>query len=213
MGRAIVRNPKVFLFDEPLSNLDAKLRGQMRVEIKRLQRSLGVTSIYVTHDQLEAMTLADLLVVMNAGEIEQIGPPLELYSHPKTVFVAGFIGAPAMNFVAVRANGRGLGAEGGGLAGGEGVVIPAAGAPLGIRPEHLAPFAGGQASGGISLEITVAAVEAVGAETYVYGQLPAGKEIVLRLADRAPDVGSRLTVAAPRERLHLFDLERGRRLQ
>ncbi|MGQ0675960.1 MAG: sn-glycerol-3-phosphate ABC transporter ATP-binding protein UgpC, partial [Rhodospirillales bacterium] len=102
MGRAIVRDPKVFLFDEPLSNLDAKLRVQMRVEIKRLQRSLGVTSIYVTHDQVEAMTLADRLVVMNAGRAEQIGTPMELYNHPASLFVAGFIGSPAMNFLDVR---------------------------------------------------------------------------------------------------------------
>ena len=101
MGRAIVRNPKVFLFDEPLSNLDAKLRGQMRVEIKNLQRALGVTSVYVTHDQLEAMTLADLLVVMNAGLVEQSGNPLDIYEKPASTFVASFIGAPPMNLLAV----------------------------------------------------------------------------------------------------------------
>ena len=213
MGRAIVRNPKVFLFDEPLSNLDAKLRGQMRVEIKRLQRSLGVTSIYVTHDQLEAMTLADILVVMNAGQVEQIGPPLELYSHPKTVFVAGFIGAPAMNFVAVRSNGAGLEAQGGGLAGGEGIALPELGALLGVRPEHLSPLAPGQRpNSGVALDIIVGAVEAVGAETYVYGQLPGGKEIVVRLSDSAPSVGARMTVGTTRERLHLFEVEHGHRL-
>jgi sn-glycerol 3-phosphate transport system ATP-binding protein len=149
---------------------------------------------------------------MNAGEVEQIGPPLELYSHPKTIFVAGFIGAPAMNFVPVRANGRGLEAEGGGLAGGEGVTVPHGGALLGVRPEHLAPISRGAMAGGVTLDITVGAVEAVGAETYVYGQMPAGKEIVLRLADGAPAVGARMTIGAPRERLHLFDVERGRRL-
>jgi sn-glycerol 3-phosphate transport system ATP-binding protein len=213
MGRAIVRNPKVFLFDEPLSNLDAKLRGTMRVEIKRLQRSLGVTSIYVTHDQLEAMTLADLLVVMNAGQVEQIGPPLDLYTHPASVFVAGFIGAPAMNFVTVQANGVGLAAVDGGLAGGEGIKIPSGGALLGVRPEHLSLLASGaRPNGGIALEVTVAAVEAVGAETFVYGQLPGAKEVVVRLAEGAPEVGSRVVVGAARERLHLFDLDRGRRL-
>ncbi len=108
MGRAIVRNPKVFLFDEPLSNLDAKLRGQMRVEIKNLQRQLGVTSVYVTHDQLEAMTLADTLVVMNAGSVEQIGAPLDIYEQPASTFVASFIGAPPMNLVHVTANSTGL---------------------------------------------------------------------------------------------------------
>src|SRR3982750_1421763 len=102
MGRAIVRDPKVFLFDEPLSNLDAKLRVQMRVEIKRLQQELGTTSLYVTHDQVEAMTLADRLIVMNAGNVDQIGRPLDLYEHPATRFVAGFIGSPAMNFMSCR---------------------------------------------------------------------------------------------------------------
>src|SRR5712691_2664788 len=108
MGRAIVRDPKVFLFDEPLSNLDAKLRVQMRVEIKRLQQELGTTSLYVTHDQVEAMTLADRLVVMNAGNVDQIGPPLDLYARPATVFVAGFIGSPAMNLVAGRFDPQGV---------------------------------------------------------------------------------------------------------
>src|SRR3984885_6237365 len=108
MGRAIVRDPKVFLFDEPLSNLDAKLRVQMRVEIKRLQQELRVTSLYVTHDQVEAMTLADRLIVMNAGNADQIGPPLDLYEHPATAFVAGFIGSPAMNLVEGRFDGAGV---------------------------------------------------------------------------------------------------------
>src|SRR5712664_3896298 len=108
MGRAIVRDPKVFLFDEPLSNLDAQLRVQMRVEIKRLQQELGTTSLYVTHDQVEAMTLADRLIVMNAGNVDQIGPPLDLYEQPATVFVAGFIGSPAMNLLAGQLDGRGV---------------------------------------------------------------------------------------------------------
>src|SRR5438094_5846432 len=108
MGRAIVRDPKVFLFDEPLSNLDAQLRVQMRVEIKRLQQELGTTSLYVTHDQVEAMTLADRLVVMNAGNVDQIGRPLDLYERPATAFVAGFIGSPAMNLVGGRLDGSGV---------------------------------------------------------------------------------------------------------
>ena len=108
MGRAIVRDPKVFLFDEPLSNLDAQLRVQMRVEIKQLQQELGTTSLYVTHDQVEAMTLADRLIVMNAGNADQIGPPLDLYERPATMFVAGFIGSPAMNLLGARLDaGRG----------------------------------------------------------------------------------------------------------
>src|SRR5437762_1647714 len=137
MGRAIVRDPKVFLFDEPLSNLDAKLRVQMRVEIKRLQQDLATTAIYVTHDQVEAMTLADRLVVMNAGNVDQIGPPLDLYERPATVFVAGFIGSPAMNLVAGQF-------DPGGVAIGD-LVLPLdgqAGEPgrkvtIGLRPEHL----------------------------------------------------------------------------
>ena len=106
MGRAIVRNPKVFLFDEPLSNLDAKLRVQMRTEIKKLHQLVPTTTVYVTHDQVEAMTLADRVVVMNGGVIEQVGPPQELYHHPATRFVAGFIGSPAMNFLPARVRGR-----------------------------------------------------------------------------------------------------------
>src|SRR5580693_1594940 len=137
MGRAIVRDPKVFLFDEPLSNLDAQLRVQMRVEIKRLQQELGTTSLYVTHDQVEAMTLADRLIVMNAGNADQIGPPLELYERPATAFVAGFIGSPAMNLVEGKLNS-------GAVVIGD-VSLPvaaatgAAGRPvlIGLRPEHL----------------------------------------------------------------------------
>jgi sn-glycerol 3-phosphate transport system ATP-binding protein len=210
MGRAIVRKPAVFLFDEPLSNLDAKLRGQMRVEIKKLQRSLGVTSIYVTHDQLEAMTLADTLVVINLGEIEQIGAPMELYQKPASSFVAGFIGAPAMNFIPVKQSADGLVAEGGGLKGGKGLVLPDDGALLGIRPEHLS-LDGGRESD-VSLSIEVTAVEIAGAETFVYGNLPRGKEIIVRLSENIPSVGAKITAHASREQLHLFDTGRGRRL-
>src|SRR5438094_98749 len=139
MGRAIVRDPKVFLFDEPLSNLDAQLRVQMRVEIKRLQQELGTTSLYVTHDQVEAMTLADRLVVMNAGNVDQIGPPLDLYERPATVFVAGFIGSPAMNLVAGRLQPDGVAI--GELIIAPGLRIGEAGRPVtvGLRPEHLEP--------------------------------------------------------------------------
>src|SRR6188508_638144 len=143
MGRAIVRDPQVFLFDEPLSNLDAKLRVQMRTEIKELHQRLKTTSIYVTHDQIEAMTMADKIVVMNGGRVEQIGTPLELYDQPANLFVAGFIGSPAMNFLKgeVRANGSA------GFVGPNGVKLPLASAPAnadgkpavyGIRPEHFA---------------------------------------------------------------------------
>src|SRR3984893_3480516 len=164
MGRAIVRDPKVFLFDEPLSNLDAKLRGQMRVEIRRLQQSLATTSIYVTHDQVEAMTLADMLVVMNVGKVEQIGAPLDLYETPATLFVAQFIGAPPMNIIEIAP-----GAVPAGVGGVDALPIPPPGARLGVRPEHLAVVANGSApADGIRLDLAINAVEAVGAETYVY---------------------------------------------
>ena len=126
MGRAIVRNPKVFLFDEPLSNLDAKLRVQMRTEIKRVHQKVKTTTVYVTHDQVEAMTLADRVVVMNGGKIEQIGTPNDLYHHPKTRFVAGFIGSPAMNFVPARLETNGSGPERAAI---RHAVIPGAGKP------------------------------------------------------------------------------------
>src|SRR5688572_30429176 len=146
MGRAIVREPAVFLFDEPLSNLDAKLRVQMRLEIKRLQRELAVTSIYVTHDQVEAMTLADRLIVMNAGVADQIGTPMDVYENPASTFVAGFIGSPSMNFLKAKVNGDGRAIE---LVGVRlQLARPTAAAPgtavtLGVRPEHLLPSADG----------------------------------------------------------------------
>ncbi len=148
MGRAIVRRPAAFLFDEPLSNLDAKLRVSTRVEIKKLQKSLGTTSIYVTHDQLEAMTLADMLVVMNGGKVDQIGPPLEVYQRPATTFVATFIGAPAMNLLKMS------GAEPALLLGNG--TIPTEGAIIGIRPEDLELTAAGAKPGeAIGLPLTV----------------------------------------------------------
>jgi multiple sugar transport system ATP-binding protein len=141
MGRAIVRKPQVFLFDEPLSNLDAKLRVAMRTEIKALHQRLKTTSVYVTHDQIEAMTMADKIVVMNAGKVEQIGTPLELYDHPANLFVAGFIGSPAMNFIPEKRNGKDV--------------------LVGIRPEHLAI-----ASDGLAAEVVV--VEPTGADTQIF---------------------------------------------
>jgi len=160
MGRAIVRKPAVFLFDEPLSNLDAKLRVQMRLEIKQLQRQLGVTSLYVTHDQVEAMTLADRMVVMNAGEADQIGAPLAVYADPRTLFVAGFIGSPPTNTIdAARF----------------GVAAPA-GAVLGVRPEHLELVAPG--SGRADGRVLYA--EALGAETLVHLRLDSGEIVTVR---------------------------------
>lgn len=199
MGRAIVRNPKVFLFDEPLSNLDAKLRGQMRVEIKNLQRNLGVTSVYVTHDQLEAMTLADVLVVMNAGLVEQSGAPLDIYEKPASTFVASFIGAPPMNLLPLRSGQL------------EGAVtlpaVPANAATLGFRPEdcEVRAEADGIASdGALRLMAKVEGVEPVGAESFLYCQA-AGGRIVVRVPGRtAVQPGDQLPVFARREKLHFF---------
>src|ERR1700726_1524188 len=161
MGRAIVRQPKVFLFDEPLSNLDAKLRIAMRVEIRKLQRRLNTTSIYVTHDQLEAMTLADILVVMNGGEVEQIGNPLEIYQKPAMTFVASFIGAPPMNLMPLRSD------EIRSQLTADSRATDQAGI-LGIRPEDFV-VSSDAVAGGVALDLTVEAIERVGPETFIYG--------------------------------------------
>ncbi|MER8479424.1 sn-glycerol-3-phosphate ABC transporter ATP-binding protein UgpC [Mesorhizobium sp. M1163] len=204
MGRAIVRNPKVFLFDEPLSNLDAKLRGQMRVEIKNLQRSLGVTSVYVTHDQLEAMTLADILVVMNSGLVEQIGAPLDVYEKPASTFVASFIGAPPMNLLAL------TGASPGSVLT-DGTVIGSApgqskAVTLGFRPEDAdITFTAEAPAGALALPATVEAVEPVGAESFLHCAA-AGSRIVVRVSGRASaKPGDKLRVVARSEKLHWFD--------
>ncbi|MCG7504485.1 sn-glycerol-3-phosphate import ATP-binding protein UgpC [Mesorhizobium retamae] len=207
MGRAIVRNPKVFLFDEPLSNLDAKLRGQMRVEIKNLQRSLGVTSVYVTHDQLEAMTLADILVVMNAGLVEQMGAPLDIYEKPASTFVASFIGAPPMNLLAIAAKPNSpVDTAEKVLANGEGLEIsaPAHAATLGFRPEDADVISEGT-TGSLKLSATVEAVEPVGAESFLYCAA-AGGRIVVRVSGRAAaKPGDQLKVMVPAGKLHWFD--------
>jgi sn-glycerol 3-phosphate transport system ATP-binding protein len=204
MGRAIVRNPKVFLFDEPLSNLDAKLRGQMRVEIKNLQRALGVTSVYVTHDQLEAMTLADQLVVMNGGLVEQIGDPLDIYEKPASTFVASFIGAPPMNLLTLTPGQPPSLADG----------TPVGFAPaesgsatiLGFRPEDADITHGAQApQGALAIPAMVEAVEPVGAESFLYCAA-AGSRIVVRVSGRAvAKPGDQLRVVAKAEKLHWFD--------
>ncbi len=207
MGRAIVRDPKVFLFDEPLSNLDAQLRVQMRVEIKQLQQELGTTSLYVTHDQVEAMTLADRLVVMNAGNADQIGPPLDLYERPATIFVAGFIGSPAMNL---------LGAQlaPGGVALGD-VLLPLNAAngdagrkvTIGLRPEHLDLAADGPIS------IRTELLERLGADTMLHGRLPDGTRLVARAPGTlALNLGETVRLAIRPEHIHLFNAETGRRL-
>ncbi|MBO6560569.1 MAG: sn-glycerol-3-phosphate import ATP-binding protein UgpC [Nisaea sp.] len=212
MGRAIVREPAVFLFDEPLSNLDAKLRVQMRVEVKKLQRQLGTTSLYVTHDQVEAMTMADRLVVMNAGVAEQIGTPIEVYDKPASKFVAAFIGSPSMNFMEARI-------ESGEAVLKDGVRLPLNGSAgnvsegqtvsLGIRPEHFEPGGDGH---GLALKIDL--VEHLGADTLVHGHTGGKKALTtVRLSGhRHLNSGETMHLAAAPERLHLFDPESGRRL-
>jgi ABC-type sugar transport system ATPase subunit len=196
IGRAIVRDPRVFLFDEPLSNLDAKLRIQMRVELETLHKQLNATMIYVTHDQVEAMTMADEIVVLNEGRVEQVGAPLELYRHPRTVFVAGFIGAPSMNFLAVTA-------ADGALRYGPHVLplaVPDA-ALLGVRPEHV----GITALGAGTLDATVEVKEALGGESYFYLRTAQGDRLVVRADGEHPAAAGDVVglVLAPR-RLHLF---------
>ncbi len=208
MGRAMVRRPKVFLYDEPLSNLDAKLRVQMRLELRRLHEQLGATSVLVTHDQQEAMTLADHLVVMNAGRVEQTGTPRAVYERPASLFVAGFLGAPAMNLIPAEL-----------MPGGE--VVKLAGGPLlrlagrivhrnaavtlGIRPEHVT-------GGPIEAEVTM--VEDLGSSALVHARLPGGTGIACHVAaEAAPGRGSRIGLEMPANRLHLFDTVSGERLE
>ncbi|MFW8595306.1 sn-glycerol-3-phosphate import ATP-binding protein UgpC [Cribrihabitans neustonicus] len=206
MGRAIVRDPQVFLFDEPLSNLDAKLRVQMRLEIRKLQQRLGVTSIYVTHDQVEAMTLGDRLMVLNGGYVEQFGTPIELYDRPETIFVAGFIGSPAMNFLPAQVEGGMVTLENGSrLAGGfagQGNVT------LGLRPEHLVPDEAG------AVEITVQLCEQLGSVTLVHGHLAGTtSECVASMPGHVrAGAGTVLRFSAAPEHLHLFDPQSGRRV-
>jgi multiple sugar transport system ATP-binding protein len=207
IGRAIVREPAVFLFDEPLSNLDAALRINTRIEIAKLHRSLGATTIYVTHDQVEAMTLASKIVVINRGRIEQIGTPLDLYHRPAKLFVAGFIGSPQMNFV----KGKIVGFDGGLTVridvGGE-VRLPAAPVgkagdvvALGVRPENLSDRPGGD----FSLAGTVDAVEHLGESSLVHMHLDDDTVVVVRTpGDSAVLPGSRLTASAPLSAIHVF---------
>jgi len=211
MGRAIVREPSVFLFDEPLSNLDAKLRVQMRIEIKRLHQTIKTTSIYVTHDQVEAMTLADRLIVMNAGRAEQIGTPMEVYARPATTYVAGFIGSPAMNMLPARRVGDGKAIE---LPGGAKLNLgkPLAGSGdllVGIRPEHI----GIAASGGGVFQMNVDLVEALGADTLVHGRVGSDTSLTVRLPGTTRvAAGQRLALAVPAEDFHLYDAASGQRL-
>jgi multiple sugar transport system ATP-binding protein len=210
MGRAIVRDPAVFLFDEPLSNLDAKLRVQMRAEIKELHQRLKTTTIYVTHDQVEAMTMADRIVVMNAGNVEQIGSPLELFDNPANLFVAGFIGSPSMNLF----KGRLRLSRKPAFVTDDGVELPVPEAPglkdghsvvLGIRPEHL-----GISKNGIPAIVTV--VEPLGSETQIFAKVGEQKIVVLAKERISVAAGDTLFVSPDLAMMHVFDAETGLRL-
>lgn len=215
MGRAIVRKPSVFLFDEPLSNLDAKLRVQMRLEIKRLQASLGITSIYVTHDQVEAMTLGHRLMVLNSGVVEQLGTPIELYERPASLFVAGFIGSPAMNMLKCSIAGDGKTVH---IADGIDLPIEKNGSAdlankaviLGVRPEHL-EFADSTEG---TLPLTVTMVEHLGADTLVHGHF--GNDMtdltVRQNGTLQVKAGDILPVTVGKDHLHLFDPETEKRI-
>ena len=195
IGRAIVKQPKVFLFDEPLSNLDAKLRVQMRVELEALHRDLKATMIYVTHDQVEAMTMADKIVVLNAGRIEQVGAPMDLYHRPASEFVAGFIGAPSMNVLPLDAPGQG--AVGGSQVG----PVPDGAIKLGIRPEHVVLRSAGQGL----LPATVMLRETLGGDAYLYVRLTSGQTLVVRAeGDTALDHGAEVGLDLPAHRRHHF---------
>jgi multiple sugar transport system ATP-binding protein len=210
MGRAIVRDPQVFLFDEPLSNLDAKLRVQMRTEIKELHQRLKTTSIYVTHDQIEAMTMADTIVVMNGGRVEQIGTPLDLYDEPANLFVAGFIGSPAMNFLPGRIV---AGASGRGVQIAEGCVIPVTGSGglrdreviLGVRPEHFN-------IGETCVQVQVIVVEPTGADTQVFCKLAGHNVSAISRERHTFRPGDTISLKPFEGKTYLFDPESGARI-
>ena len=212
MGRSIVREPALFLFDEPLSNLDAKLRVQMRTEIKALHQALKTTIVYVTHDQIEAMTMADRIVVMNGGRIEQVGAPLDLYDRPANKFVAGFLGSPAMSFIPGTIE-RGDGMPRVRILGGATLPLGTAAAAsgqaveIGVRPEHYR-----LAEGEDGIPYRVAVVEPTGAETHLFGTV---EEVEVRCVFRerlAPEPGSAIRLTARPEHVHVFDAASGARL-
>jgi sn-glycerol 3-phosphate transport system ATP-binding protein len=208
MGRAIVREPKLFLFDEPLSNLDAKLRVAMRAEIKRLQRRLGVTSLFVTHDQVEAMTLGDRLVVMHEGRAAQIASPMEIFERPADTYVAGFIGSPSMNFLpaTITEDAKAATLSDGNIIAlppGQYAAHPGQKVTLGIRPEHIS-LPG-------PLRLITDLIEPLGSESVVHGKLASGEIMALRLPG-APPSAAVLEIAPRTEHLHVFDAETGKRL-
>jgi multiple sugar transport system ATP-binding protein len=219
MGRAIVRDPQVFLFDEPLSNLDAKLRVQMRTEIKELHQRLKTTTVYVTHDQIEAMTMADKIVVMHDGKVEQMGAPLDLYDRPANLFVAGFIGSPAMNLIRGEITASGFVSD-------TGVTLPLPNgysnmvgrkAVYGIRPEHLE-------LNGQGVDVTVIVIEPTGSETQVFARLGADRPAPTNIADKTGDIlgvfrervdvspGKTLKLSPDLTHVHLFDQGTGERI-
>jgi multiple sugar transport system ATP-binding protein len=211
MGRAIVRKPQVFLFDEPLSNLDAKLRGTMRLEMKRLHQRLGVTTVFVTHDQIEAMTLADRVVVMNGGHIEQIGTPDEVYHAPASLFVAGFIGAPTMNLLPARfenADTLQLGET-------HTIAVRKAGSggakvTFGIRPEDVDIASGELPPGWVELSATVEVVEPLGSDTLVFTSLFGASMTARVRPGNRPTPGTQIKLRINPDRAHIFDSETGR---
>ncbi|HEY8595360.1 MAG TPA: sn-glycerol-3-phosphate ABC transporter ATP-binding protein UgpC [Devosiaceae bacterium] len=218
IGRAIVREPQVFLFDEPLSNLDAELRVQMRLEIAKLHQELGATMIYVTHDQVEAMTLADKIVVLRAGRIEQVGSPLQLYDDPDNLFVAGFIGSPKMNFLDAVAGDASGGVVPVTLPGFGGATVPMsltgpapkAGTPLslGIRPEHFG------AENGVTISTRVDVIEHLGGASFIYAGVDSGAPLTIELKQgREVKEGSELTTAFNPASAFLFDPQTGARLR
>lgn len=207
MGRAIVRSPQVFLMDEPLSNLDAKLRVQTRTQIASLTRRLGVTTVYVTHDQVEALTMGDRVAVLKDGELQQVGTPRELYDRPRNIFVAGFIGSPAMNLVKLESADEQV------VFGNTLVAAPGAkgGTTLGFRPEDIEIVGVGE-----GVEITVDVVEELGADAYIYASAELGGEtqtVVVRVDGRTPPArGQRINIAPRLQHVHLFDTDSGLRL-
>jgi len=213
MGRAIVREPAAFLFDEPLSNLDAKLRVQMRLEIKKLHQSVQTTSIYVTHDQVEAMTLADRLIVMNAGKFDHVGTPMDVYDRPATLFVAGFIGSPAMNIIPMELAPEGNAVK---VPGDPWLPLPAqiinateTTVMVGLRPEHIT-LAQGETE---AFQMPVELVEVLGADTLVHGPLAGRNQLTIRLPGSFKvSQGDKLKLRISPEKLHIFDRATGLRL-
>jgi multiple sugar transport system ATP-binding protein len=214
LGRALVRHPQVFLLDEPLSNLDAKLRSSMRTEIARLHRSLGVTMIYVTHDQVEAMTLGQRIVVLDKGVVQQIDAPMRIYERPMNLFVAGFLGNPAMNQFRGRVRADGAAVEG------QGAVLPIPPTQtlrnrevvVGVRPEDMQRLDAPQVPHSTRLVATVELIEAIGNEAFIHARYGAWPLIVRSSPYHTPAVGAQVTLHIAPERMHFFDAESGARL-